>query len=234
MFPFDPTQSIQESFNFPSRCAQLCLKFKPEGRTGLKAIDVGCAVGGASFELARECEKVVGVDFSQRFIDTANQIKENGGIEYRYTVTAKIEGKNNITIPTEIQKSRISFEQGDACNLRSDIGEFDIVLASNLLCRLPKPRDFLNRLATLVSPGGVAVLISPYSWLEEYTPTSEWLGGYNDSDDQPVNSFDTVKALMDKLGFDLIHRQEMPFLIREHARKYQWGCSDGCVWKKRS
>lgn len=34
---------------------------------------------------------------------------------------------------------------------------------------LPKPRAFLADLPTLVKPGGVAVLMSPYSWLPEYT-----------------------------------------------------------------
>lgn len=38
--------------------------------------------------------------------------------------------------------------------------------------RLPKPRSFLEDLPALVNPGGVAVTISPYSWLEEYTPSS--------------------------------------------------------------
>lgn len=38
--------------------------------------------------------------------------------------------------------------------------------------RLPKPRSFLDDLPALVKPGGVAVLVSPYSWLKEYTPPS--------------------------------------------------------------
>ena len=38
--------------------------------------------------------------------------------------------------------------------------------------RLPKPRSFLQDLPALVKPGGVAVLVSPYSWLKEYTAPS--------------------------------------------------------------
>lgn len=40
--------------------------------------------------------------------------------------------------------------QGDACNIPQNIGPFDVVLASNLLCRLPDPYLFLRRLPTLV------------------------------------------------------------------------------------
>ncbi|CAN0427968.1 unnamed protein product, partial [Laminaria digitata] len=46
-----------------------------------------------------------------------------------------------------------------------------------LCLRLQKPRDFLGDLHALVKPGGVAVVISPYSWQAEYTDPSEWLGG---------------------------------------------------------
>ena len=30
----------------------------------------------------------------------------------------------------------------------------------------------------------------------------------------------------------LVGEADEPFLIREHARKFQWGCSDLTVWQK--
>ena len=54
------------------------------------------------------------------------------------------------------------------------------VLAANLLCRLPDPAAFLARLPTLVRPGGVLALVSPYSWLGAWTPQGKWVGGYYD------------------------------------------------------
>jgi len=54
--------------------------------------------------------------------------------------------------------------------LRADLGEFDCVFAGNLVCRLPDPLAFLCRLEGLVKPGGVVVLTSPYTFLEEFTP----------------------------------------------------------------
>ena len=27
------------------------------------------------------------------------------------------------------------------------------------------------------------------------------------------------------IGFKLVHEEDAPFLIREHRRKFQWGCS---------
>ena len=63
----------------------------------------------------------------------------------------------------------MTFERADACNLRDDIGQFGCVLGANVLCRLPTPLDFLGRLPSLVVPGGIVALVSPYTWLEEYT-----------------------------------------------------------------
>ena len=67
----------QEALRFPARCAQLCEKhckalrdFTGEGGETL-ALDVGCAVGGAAFELARVFDNVLGIDYSQAFVDAA-------------------------------------------------------------------------------------------------------------------------------------------------------------------
>ena len=35
----------------------------------------------------------------------------------------------------------------------------------------------IEKVPSLLKEGGCLVLISPYSWLEEYTPIEEWIGG---------------------------------------------------------
>ena len=67
-------------------------------------------------------------------------------------------------------RSRAHFKQGDACNLPLDLGQYGCVLAANLICRLHRPQGFLDRLASLVAPGGILVLTSPYTFMTEYTP----------------------------------------------------------------
>ena len=49
-----------------------------------------------------------------------------------------------------------------------------------------------------------------------------------------VRSADELKALMEALGFELLHEEQVPFLIREHARKFQWGCSHATVYRLRA
>jgi 2-polyprenyl-3-methyl-5-hydroxy-6-metoxy-1,4-benzoquinol methylase len=111
--------------------------------------------------------------------------------------------------------------------------QFDAVLAANLVCRLPEPMAFFDRLPSLVKPGGIAVIVSPHSWLAAWTPKGKWMGGYNDKDGKPVMTADVMAEVLGK-DFDLVAREDMPFLIREHVRKYQWGCSNAMVWRRKA
>jgi len=211
---------------FPRRCAALASAANGRAR----ALDVGCSVGGMSFELARSFDEVVGIDFSEAFVEAAKQVQKTGACTFTLKGEGSVKQVSPLTaIDASIDRSRCSFEAGDACNLRSDLGAFDAVLAANLLCRLPEPQRFLERCSELVKPGGVLVLVSPYSWLPEYTTKDRWLGG---ADSDGPTSFDAVSSVMVANGFELVERKDMPFLMREHVRKFQWGCSDGTVWRR--
>lgn len=50
---------------------------------------------------------------------------------------------------------------------------------------------------------------------------------------KPIRSFDRLKEVMTQNGFELKTTEELPFVIREHARKFQWGCAQGSVWIKK-
>ncbi len=73
--------------------------------------------------------------------------------------------------------------------------------------------------------------MTPFSWLPQYTPRDKWLGGTVDGAGVVARSEDGLTAAMTKLGFTRLHAEDCPFLIREHARKYQWGCSLLTVWQ---
>ena len=81
-------------------------------------------------------------------------------------------------------------------------------------------------------PGGLVVHVSPFSWLPQYTPQAKWLGGRVKADGAPDASLPGLKRAMEAAGFALLHTEDFPFLIREHARKFQLGFSCVTVWKK--
>lgn len=114
---------------------------------------------------------------------------------------------------------RVCFRTGDALNL-SPVGTFDLVLAANLIDRVRDPKKLLQKvLPALVRPGGLVLLTSPYTWSKEFTPPSRW----------PKDSFPAIRKLL-LPHFRLVRRQNLPFLLREHRRKFQLTFADATLW----
>lgn len=218
------------AFNYPARCVSECLdtaRLPAQAR----ALDLGCAVGRATFELARHCSEVVGIDFSHRFIEIARHLQQRGSTSYAYVEEGLLTTPATAEVSAEIDRSRVTFEQGDAQALRSDLGQFDVVLMANLVDRLRDPKQCLNALPALVRTGGQLMLTTPCTWLEDYTPRSHWLGGFA-QDGRPVKTLATLQAVLDPY-FTLVRTLDMPFVIREHARKFQWSVAQATVWLRR-
>lgn len=193
------------------------------------ALDIGCAVGASSFELSRSFDRVVGIDYSQAFIDAARQLQSEGEIPTKKRIEGQIFGPFTAKVDPTLDRLKVRFEVGDACNLSQKLGAFDAVVAANLICRLPDPRIFLGRLPSLVKPGGQLLLTTPFTWMEEYTPVRNWLG----ATPQTGSSFEVLKAALEP-DFILEHEEDLPFLIREHSRKFQFTFAKGTRWRRKT
>jgi len=188
-----------------------------------RALDLGCAVGRSTFALSAFCDAVVGIDFSRVFIEAARQIRDDGAMAY----DRREEGHRCTPLvarrPVDSRPERIDFEVGDAGDLRSDLGDFEVVHAANLICRLPEPERLLARLPSLVRPHGTLVLTTPCTWLGEFTPPERWPTG---------PTLDWLRQHFDP-AFTLAAVRDQPFLIRETARKFQWSIAQASVWTRR-
>jgi putative 4-mercaptohistidine N1-methyltranferase len=219
----------REALFYPVRCVS---EFLPAIGIVERALDLGCAVGRSTFELSRWAPEVVGIDLSHRFIAAANRVRETGRIEIRRLEEGELITQLTRELPFELRRERCRFEIGDATELPADIGQFDLVLAANLIDRVQSPGNLLHSFSALVRPGGHLVLSSPYTWLEEFTPKSAWLGGRYDAGGNPQSTLSGIKETL--LGaFDLKVTKELPFLIREHARKFQWSVAQATVWQRK-
>eukprot|EP01023_Acetabularia_acetabulum_P041962 TRINITY_DN4113_c1_g1_i2.p1 TRINITY_DN4113_c1_g1~~TRINITY_DN4113_c1_g1_i2.p1 ORF type:complete len:295 (-),score=35.23 TRINITY_DN4113_c1_g1_i2:26-910(-) len=181
-----------EAMEFVGKCAKLaeqhCQALRDfTGESGEScALDLGCAVGGMTFELAKYFENVLGIDYSNHFIAAAQEMKAEGHTICCMTQEGEITKQIQVRIPQDVDPTRVKFAQGDACNLPKNLPQFDAILAVNLLCRLPDPILFLKYLPKLLKTNGIIVLVSPYSWLQSWTQKSKWLGGYYDCDKKPI------------------------------------------------
>ena len=211
---------------FPARCVSESLRHV-ELQKRTRALDLGCAVGRSSFELGRHFDEVMGIDFSARFIAAAKQMQKERAVTVRAPREGSATDELRLELPRRPAKTHhVHFEQGDACALRDDLGTFDLVLMANLIDRLPDPAKCLARLPALISPGGWLVITSPYTWLEEYTPREKWLDGGE------RGTLATVKEILAP-AFDFRCAFDLPFLIREHRRKYQWSVAEASVWRRK-
>lgn len=221
---------------FPKRCADLVNEWASRiGLTRYRALDIGCAVGGASFELAKTFDDVTAVDISQKFIETANLLKKNGELTFDLIEEGQITSSQRVRID-DVSRGNVEFRRADACSLPPEFVDFDAVLIANVLCRISSPMSLLNRLSGdrgIVKPGGLVVMTTPFTWMEEFTPREVWLGGFVDKDGNPHYSIDGLKDAMSG-NFDLLHEADMPLLIREHRRKYQLIFTKATVWQRKS
>ena len=219
--------------NFPAACARICLEIM-QGRSLRHALDLGCSVGRASFELARGgFARVTGLDFSTRFFRLAARMQEEGYLRYAAVEEGEIVSFHEIGLTDfglEGIRDRVDFFQADACNLPEKFTGYDLVLAANLIDRLYSPRTFLTAIPERLNPGGVLVLTSPYTWDEAYTKKEEWLGGYR-AVGEPVWTLETLKEVLAPRFRLLGEPRELPFVIRETRRKFQHTLAELTVWE---
>ena len=221
-----------EVANFP---AALVAQLKPHlaGRPTRRALDLGCASGRASFELARYFEHVTGVDFSARFINQGVQLNREGVLRYALCDEGELQLYKSRSL-AELGLDQVpapEFMQGDACNLKPQLTDYDLVFAANLIDRLYDPARFLDGIHQRILPGGLLMIASPYTWLEEHTPRAAWLGGFKKN----AESYTTLDGLKAHLGehFRLLAEPvQVPFVIRETSHKFQHSLSEMTVWER--
>ena len=221
--------------NFPVACIAEIEKHL-KGKQVDRALDIGCATGRSSFELARHAKHVDALDFSARLIVAPSALQKEGLQRYAIQDEGEIVSFKEVSLDslgyTDIA-DRVNFMQGDACNLPEKFTDYDVVFAGNLIDRLYEPETFLSLIKDRIRSGGLLVITSPYTWLEEFTERDKWLGGFKA---QTGENYTTLEGIRDALlpefesAGDAV---DVPFVIRETKRKFQHTVAELSVWVKR-
>ena len=219
--------------NFPRALARLAIEAMGRRPAG-KALDLGCAAGRATFELARRFDRVTGIDFSTRFIQLAIRLVEQGRVRYTLVEEGELvayKERSLAELGLDAVAGKVEFFQGDACNLKPDFRGYDLILAANLIDRLYSPRKFLESVHTRLNPGGLLLIASPYTWLPEHTKHEEWIGGFK-KDGENFTTLDGLKVILSE-HFRLMRGPlPVPFVIRETKRKFQHTISEVTLWER--
>jgi putative 4-mercaptohistidine N1-methyltranferase len=205
-----------------------------QGRPKNRALDLGCSVGRATFELAREFRLVHGLDFSARFIRIAYQMQEKMVLRYELPEEGEIVSYHErrlADLGLAETAGRAEFYQADALNLKPQFTGYDLILAANLLDRLSNPAKFLTTIHQRLNDGGLLVISSPYTWLEEFTRRENWIGGYR-KDGEPYTTLDGLRDYLRTHFIMAADPRDVELVIRETNRKFQHIISQVTVWQK--
>lgn len=212
----------RDALSYPSRCVT---EFLPGIGRISRALDLGCAVGRSTFELARWADSVIGIDLSNQFIAAAQAMQKAGEVQIRILEEGQRSTVVARRLDPQIDRSKCQFFVEDALQTPSEFGSFDLVLAANLIDRVSRPADLLRKIKQLVGANGHVILASPYTWLEEFTPRENWLS------DATATTFSRIQEILEP-DLVLVTAKDLPFLIREHARKFQWSVAQASLWRR--
>lgn len=221
--------------NFPVACID-AVRPHLAGRHTQRALDIGCAVGRSAFELAKDFDHVDAVDFSVRLLEAPTNLQRSGKQRYVICEEGELTSLREVRLADftgcEAIKDKVRFMQSDACNLLEKFTDYDLVFAGNLLERLYDPGKFLELIKNRIRTAGLLVLASSYTWQEKYTPREKWLGGFKAATGENFKTLDGIAHMLQPQFKLLGLPQDIPFVVRETARKLQYGISELTVWEK--
>lgn len=178
-----------------------------------KALDLGCCVGRTSFELAKIYDEVLGIDFSANYINIGVKLKLYDFVNYKIKKEDKTFEERAISLKDfdlEKVKDKVSFMQGDACNLKEIYKDFDLIFYSSLIDKLYYPKKFLEDVSRRINKNGFFVFLSSHNWFHEHINEN--------------NLF---------LEFELLDKIEVSSFIKMKNKNYENKTLLMSVWKKK-
>lgn len=196
-----------------SRALARALSFAPAG-AGL-GVDVGCSVGRDVRALRAVTSHVIAFDTYLPVLRAAAAQLAGEPVPW----PARVEGHrfrmdDDRAFPA---CDGVTLVVGDAMDppLLPEVA--DVVIAMNVLDNVPRPRLVLSQIDAITRPGGLAVIASPFAWHDGITPPEAQLGG------APIEGLpdEGSPAMLGDLlgsGWDIVHHEDVPWVLRDHAR----------------
>jgi 5-histidylcysteine sulfoxide synthase/putative 4-mercaptohistidine N1-methyltranferase len=216
--------------NFSKKCIDKVMQVCKEYNIPLnKAIDLGCAVGRSTFELAKGgFKEATGLDLSARFFQMAVKLKDFGKVRYGICEEGEIVEFKEVELQTfdfDGVKNQVSFYQQDASNLDfKKFNSYDLVFAGNLICRMKYPKRLLSSIHNLVKPGGLLILTSTTAWSTDYTDKDQWIGGYK-KDGENYSTHIALKEILAEEFKEIKKPEEIEYVMKETRRQFSHGFS---------
>ncbi|XP_789318.3 ergothioneine biosynthesis protein 1 isoform X2 [Strongylocentrotus purpuratus] len=168
---------VLDDINLSSALRKVCMGVAERHGTKVsRALDVGCGCGRLTFELSREVEQVIGLEYCEVFLKSAEEILSNKQKVFycpkddcrRPAKRLKKSTHNGCTItaklPSGTQPSRITMKQFTW--IPNEVSGFDLVV-HHCLERVQNKKAWLIRLWEILNPNGIVVISGLGDWTRE-------------------------------------------------------------------
>ena len=160
------------------------------------ALDIGCSVGRISLELSKTHRRVVGIDTSLPFIQSARRLLLEKRLDVDLVVEGRLTEKRSCKFEGDWLFDRVDFVVADALALPFARDAFSTVTSINILEKVPDPLGHLADMDRVLRPADATVLFSdPFSWDETVSGPDRWLGG-RDHGEFAGRGIDNVRRIL--------------------------------------
>jgi uncharacterized protein YbaR (Trm112 family) len=181
-------------------------------------LDTGAAVGRFSFEMARKCDFVIGIDNSVSFVRAARDLMIHRAANVSLPQEGLLTENKTLILPQGWKTENIEFIVGDALALPFRSGVFSSVSSLNVIDKVPKPIVHIAEINRSARKRDSQFLFSdPFSWSTAAAREEDWLGGTRFGS-YAGRGVDNIIALLGGAKGDLFPQWK----VENH----------GCVWWK--
>ena len=138
------------------------------------ALDLGCAAGRTSFDLADKTgDLVLGIDLNWPLLKIGRGVIDQGLACYPHRRIGNRYEPRVLAAPLD-PGERVDFWVADALNLPFAAGTFGLAAALNLLDCVVSPGGAVREADRVLAIGGGLILATPFDWAPHATPAHAW------------------------------------------------------------
>ncbi|MEM6663089.1 MAG: methyltransferase domain-containing protein [Pseudomonadota bacterium] len=187
---------------------------------GGAALDLGCSVGRATWEMARHATgPVLGGDLNFSMLQLAQRLMVEGSATFDLRRIGIVYDPVVIDLPDTAAADKIDFWAMDCMALPFPKDRFEQAVALNLVDCIAVPTQMLVEVERTLVPGGRAAFTTPYDWAGNATEPSDWLGGHSQRAPHKGAGEPVLTATLAQAGLTPVaENASLPWKLRLHAR----------------
>ena len=188
-------------------------------------LDIGCAVGRTSFELAKHSGNLtLGIDVDFRMLQVAQQVLGSKTVTFPLKRTGIRFARHHFNVQFD-NTLQVDFWACDALALPFKYGTFQFINALNVFDVNPSPKHLLLSIGNALGGNGQALLSTPYDWSPP-VPMNNWVGGRGRPDNETGESEQLLRQMLTSSNLPALKNinivgeiESLPWHVRVHSRR---------------